>query len=359
MPLPFVPRSLAFLKKFPANFSLATVYDSKEVRTALLFYDDESGMLPKILGFSTEKLPTGAVSSSRIIQKEPFINALNFSVQKTLSVTAHKNVSTVFMGLSGESVLHTLTTAKITRSSTEKITQKELNGHFDRLFESASNNALENYIATTGNSQEDLTNILSSTAYIKINDSICANPIDREAGLLEISWYCAFAAQTLLESIETSTKKTAVKVKSQGPVLFALAESLKPGLGEYFDGVLLYINQDHTDIGVVFGGSLVEAKTLPMGEEAVTNNLALYTAGVGITLTEFTGIKTFASNFFVLRQHQNEELVNALNAFDWGKTIPLKTEAAFSYVTAENLKGVTIPPDCPLDLAVLNVLKYI
>lgn len=354
MPLP-----LAFLKKSPTNLCLTAVYDSKEIRTALVFYDEESGMIPRILSYSNEKLPSGTVSSSRIIQKEPFMNSLNFCVQKTMSNTSHKNVSDIILGLSGESVLHTLTTAKIKRNSAEKITQKELNEHFSKLFEAASNNALESYIWVSGNSQEELTNILSSTAYIKINDAICTNPIDREAGQLEISWYCAFVAESVLSSIDTATKKTSVKIRNVGPILFALTEALKPELGEYFDRVLIYINQDHTDIGVVFGGSLVEAKTLPLGETAINDNLPVYIAAVEIALNEFTGIKTFANEFMILRQHQNSDLINGLCAFDWGKNIPLKTEAVFNYVTPENLKDISVPADCPLDLAVLSMLRNI
>ena len=334
----------------------------------------------KVLGVSKIAIEKGFVRAGLIIDVERVAE-----VVKSAVLDAGKDVPNlskeVIVSVAGELSICNITTVKMTRPENTPLKKKEISAIYATISQSSLENAALLFMKSTGNVDVKMELILNSDVYFKL-DGVVVDSLENKKGTdLEIASFSSFSPKFNISTIEQVCKKAGLKLLGISPQLYGLSLILKKLKGDYFDGVLINISSDFTEVGVVFGGGLISTKTLAIGsshfskviseklglsykdarlkktqyinstlssedtllvQEATGELLELWLDGIQLLFEEFEGVKTFSSKVYLTGEDIDfPGLIDILSKEPWTKSIAFKSPPEFSQITCSDFNTVT------------------
>ncbi len=353
--LPFLNKSL---KKGAKYLTLELGYDSLRV---LSFYKEDGAT--KIIGSAKEPVEPGCIRNGIIVDINEVIAALEKAVTKA-TLNIEDDVENIIIGVSSDVCIENVTTAKITRTSTNPITQKEIDEFEQKLLASAYIQVQNKFAENTGNTEEDFQLITSSLVHAKIDDKKITTLNNQKGQIVEMAMYTAYCPEYFIKSLQKMCKSVGLNILAIASVNFGLLKGLKSTEMENTDLVTINIGPDFTNVAVVFGGAIVASKSLHVGKRHLIEEVArkmgltgeeaanvvnthtrgelassesvvvqdcmeevlnLWLEGVELVFSDFSGVKTFAPHIYLFGVGiEIPEIEEKLNNSPWTKSIPFK-----------------------------------
>ena len=340
----------------------------------MAFYNE--GDSNKIIGVGKQTLEQGAVRSGNIIETEQVEQAVEASVTQATK-DLEETIEQTIVGVSGDMCLGLMTTARVVRGNTQQVSQEELDTLTKRITESAFNEANTKILQATGNENVDLELITSTPVYTKINEKYTSRPLGTTAESIELALYCAFSPTYHVKTIQKIAKRSGLSLLAISSEMYAFVTALKFAKGAHLDCVIVDMGSDTTDIGVVFGGGIVTTQTLNIGGKHFTEGISqkmgityreadnikksyaqgklakseslivqtclqevleVWLDGVQLTFAEFTGVKTFSPDVYLVGGGtQLPDVLEILEKEPWTHSIPFKNPPEFNQITMADL----------------------
>ncbi len=373
--LPFFSKPLAIPNRF-----LTISINCESVRCLLIYKDTQgdqnTNIVPsvapqapyKVIAFTEHMLEPGTIRSGNIIRTDLLSQALATVVQE-VNQEQEDFVDSAILGVSGELSLGVITTAKSIRAHRENaITPKELHDISKRITDAASIEAYNQYIEITGNTETDLVDTSSNIVYTKIDGRYVSDEQIHTYNLagdtIEQALSSSFTPKKHIDTLKKCAKKANINLLTVGSELYAILECLKKLNINVLDCLLLDIEEDYTEICVVFGGGIVSTRVLNIGYSQFAEELSLkmgitleegqrvlaayckntltqaevdtiktclaeitniWLSGVEILFSEFTGVRTFPPSIYVFgKGMQIKDTLEVLHTTQWTRSIPFK-----------------------------------
>lgn len=334
----------------------------------------------KVLGVSKVAVEKGFVRAGLIIDAERVSAAVKSAVLDAGKDVTHLSKE-VIVSIAGELSICNITTVKMTRPDNTTLKKKEINAIYSTISQSSLENAALLFMQSTGNVDIKMELILSSDVYFKL-DGVVVEALENKKGTdLEIAAFSSFSPKFNVAAVETVCKKAGLKLLGISPQLYGLALMLKKLKGEYFDGVVINISSDFTEVGIIFGGGLVATKTLAIGsshftkvisdrlglsykdaklkkiqyinatlssedtlllQETTSELLELWLDGIQLLFEEFEGVKTFSSKVYITGEDIDfPGLIDILSKEPWTKSIAFKAPPEYIKVVCEDFSMIS------------------
>jgi cell division ATPase FtsA len=348
--------------------------NSQNVQVIAFYLDEQNN--PKIIGTGTCDLDPHAVRAGVIIDEGHVEDALREAMEKA-SDGVGDVVNTVIFGVSGDLATGLTTTAKSVRAQDGPITEKELSEIEATILDNAMITARNHYMESTGSEDVDLETVTSAPVYTKVNGNLVPAALDQHGSSVELALYNAFTPSYHVKTLQKLAKKVRLKILAIAPNTYALVSSLSTPI----DYVLINIDSDITEVAVVFGRGIVSTKTLHLGSDHFTKEIAqklgltmeeakkvrqtyvesklsstesdlvqkcledaisLWIDGIEILFQEFSGVKTFASTIVLTGPGSKlPDLIQTLSTEPWTKAIPFKAPPEFIKMSTDNLSNIS------------------
>ncbi len=356
-------------KKLPGEF-LAIDIGSKSIKV-LAYEHLPTGEL-KIVGIGSETTPPNSIRAGNIIEVESVAEALDDAIFQATD-RLENDVNSAIFGVGGAQCTCLTTTVKVTRGTTAEITQKELNNINQKIIIAAYESAYETLARSAGDTETELKPITTYTIYSVLDGKLTPNLLGQTGSKLEIATFTAFAPNYHLAALQKICSLLKLNNLAIASNMYALTKSLN-----LQDAVVIDIGGDTTDVGVVFGGGVVASKVLNIGGMHFTRQLSnatgltindaeqkkldfslgslqdnhtllvencladvskIWLNGLSLLFAEFDGVKTFASDLFLLGGASKLQLImQGLENEPWTKAIPFKEPPTFSKISLDNMK---------------------
>lgn len=333
----------------------------------------------KIIGKGKQALGPLYTRGGGIVDYEGVRHAASIAVSAALSESGSKTKD-VIIGLSGEMTKGLVTTVRLTRSNPEvQVTDEELASLITKIEDSAFMEASKEIAEMTGNPDLDISLTNSSISAVKVNDNYVKDPVGLACERMEVGLFTAFSPTfhlDLIQKIAASLKLNILTVTSE---MFTLSKYLCSG-SDNSNMILIDIGGESTDVGVLFGGSLVATRTLSIGGRHVTRAISelfeipmeeaeekkiryslgglsqeeaaevgnsirevidIWISGIGVLFSDFEGVKTFPSQILLVGGGSSlKDLVEAMHKEPWTRNIPFKEPPTFARVSLQSLPGI-------------------
>lgn len=336
-----------------------------------------------IIGISHVNLEVGQVRAGLIIDVENVAFAIKRAVLDAAKDLPDFSGEVLFT-LAGELSIGNITTVKVSHDEANPIKKKEIDQIYKTVHISSLENAATSFMKATGNVDVPMELIISSDVYSKLDGSITSELLGKHASEIETAVFSSYTPSFNINLIEKVCKKAGFKLIGISPTLFSMSLALKRLKGQFFDGVLINMGSDFTEIGIVFGGGLVGTKSMSLGGEhfiraiatranisvrdaalkkhkyikgeleadeallvqgMTSDLLELWLDGIQILFEDFEGVKTFSSRIYLTGEDvEMPGLLDMLTKEPWTKSIPFKSPPEFSKVLCEdfiNIKDTT------------------
>ncbi|EKE00179.1 MAG: cell division protein (septum formation) [uncultured bacterium] len=360
------------------NKFLVVDINSKSVICLAIYVDVQNNA--KIIGLGNSPLEEKAVSSGNIIDFDQVTEALKQAVVKATTDSGEK-IKQVIFGVSGDLALGLVTTAKAGRSQSTVISEQEIKQVQQTILENAIIQARNEILETTGNSDIEIEPITTSNIYTKVNGRFIANPIGVEGESVEIAMFTAFTPSYHTKTLQKLARKVGLNILAIASEMYALTTSIRPGAPTLADYVVINIGSDFTDVAVVFGNGIVATKCLCIGADHFTKEISLkmgltfneaekmkasYTYeklaqseslvvqncmhetletwldGLELLFEEFSGVKTFASNIFLVGEGSKlPDIYDFVSREPWTKSIAFKAPPEFNKLKLDNMTKIS------------------
>ncbi len=382
IPMPKLP----FRSKSPKTKNFAVVEISSDYIKSVIFEletpnpeNHEGHALFTVLGVSHVQLEIGQVRAGLIIDVENVSFAVKSAVLDSAKDITNFSGEVLFT-INGELSIGNITTVKVSHDETHPIKKKEIDQMYKTVQLSSLENAATSFMKATGNVDVPMEMIISNDVYSKLDGSITTDLMGKYATEIETAVFSSYTPTFNINLFEKVCKKAGFKIIGISPELFSLSLILKRLKGQFFDGVLINMGSDFTEIGVVFGGGLVGTKSMSLGgehfvraissranisrrdasfkkhkylrgelepEEALlvqgmtSDILELWLDGIQILFEDFEGVKTFSSKIYLTGDDiEMPGLLDMLTKEPWTKSIPFKAPPEFTKVLCEDFVNV-------------------
>jgi len=267
------------------------------------------------------------------------------------------------IGVSGELAKGLTTRARLTRSHPDKgISEKELANIEKKVRDAAFIEASQELASLKGQPNLPIEIISSEIIGIEIDGFKVTDPLDFKGETVEISYFTAISPKHPLQVLISIVRSLGLKPQRVTFGMHAVLQTLfKNREPSEFDGIIIDIGGETTDIGVVFGGGIISTHTLLIGGRDFTRalghkkdlswqeaeNLKLnfsrgdlpseeitevkeilsevketWTLGVREALQEMKEIKTFPANVFLCGGGGNlPQIINELSSPSFGNEL--------------------------------------
>lgn len=323
---------------------------------------EEDGAVELVKMASAKTLP-GAVVEEAILKLPEVTQALQGLLQKIERVDSHLPV---IFGIAGEVCLSLTTNGRVIRENPEGVLKiQELRDIQKRLEESAFVEAGRVIAESTGNPDLDISLVESRITTVKADDFWLANPLGYRGRQLELGLFNSFTPTShwqCLQSLAASLQLNLVQVAS---TLGAISLGLVGEKPWELNALLVDIGKDTTEVGLVFGGSVISTKVVDLGGGAFTYQLCkdlnlseeeaerkkldfsdgLLTGeegekiaaslqkpltwwqdGLQLALADFSGVKTFPDKMYLVGGGALLPLISeSLVALPWVKDLPFRS----------------------------------
>lgn len=367
-------------QKKPTRF-LTIDIGSNEVKViAFNIVTPEGHTSPKasVLGVAKKEILPETTRSGSITDPNDVIQALDAAIKQ--ACPEGESIKDAVFGVSGVLGTGFMITVKVGRKNTGPISKKEIQEHFGKIHEEAYDIAQGIFRDVTGQEDMDLKMITSSVVYAKL-DGHSADELEGKSGRrLEIAAYTAFTPTYHFNVLHDIANKLGLNLIAIAPTTYSLAKSLSYSKGEDYDAVLVDVGGEMTDVAVVFGGGIVASRSMEIGGNHFTkalekgfilppreaelrkisysferlneseemlvqghidNLLDTWLDGLEVVFSDFTGVKMFSSNVYVVGGGIIlPDLFEVLSKEPWAKSIPFKSLPEFSKLSIDDLKLV-------------------
>lgn len=337
----------------------------------------------KIIGFGKHLLNLKDVQAGVIANKEGVEEALIASINESLLNVADE-VKDIVFGLSGEMSLGFSTTVRVTREKPEEeITEKEILSIKARIEEVSFIQAQKEYARLKGLGDIDLELINSEITNFKVDGFYVAEPITFKGKVVEVTLFAAFAPSNHLSVIQNLSSSLGLNLITVSSNMYALIKNLASREPSEFDGLVVDMGGDSTDVAVVFGGGILSTRTVSVGGRSFTRKIAAnldlpfsdaeakklgYSEGklqedeltkVGsiidetaaswlnaleITLIDVDGVKTFPSKLYLTGGSSYiTGLDELLEEEEWRKRVPMKQHLKVKRISLEDFSFISNP----------------
>lgn len=340
----------------------------------LAFYQENGGV--KIIGAGRKSLETGSVRGGIIIDDDDVSNAVEEAVYQAIQNTG-ESIGNVIVGINGDLCMGTMTTIRSKRGTREPITKKEIDTLYQKISEAAFIQVQNEYVENTGNIDEDLQNITSSIIYTKIDNKPVATLENEEGSVIETAVFNAYTPVYCIQSLQNLIKSAKLNLLAIGSEMYSLAKTLSVTSPNSPDFVLIDINDDATNVAVIFGNGILSTKSLSIGQfhfvEGISNRMGLtlgesekilnsyirneltqsessivqrslqdtleiWICGIELLFSEFSGVKTFSPKIFLTGTGSDlPDLWNTITNEPWTKSIPFISPPDFKKLTFTDL----------------------
>lgn len=337
----------------------------------------ESYRRVKLVGSAKEILEPNIVRAGNIINLDKAIEYVDSAMLKATE-GLEKPIKDVIFGVGGELCTCIVTTVRVNRAQTNPIEQKELDNINQKTIDSAFARAQEKIARTSGDLEPEIELITSSTVYTKIDGNFTKDLLGKPATKIEIAVFTAFVPTFHLNMLQEMAEALRLDILAVTSNLYALAEALKISKNNnLLDGIVIDIGGDTTEVGVVFGGGIVNSKVLNIGGNHFTKHLSaelgltyldaqkkkydftfgnlhgeeaenienglqeitdLWIKGLEVLFNDFTGIKTFASEVYLTGGGSKLPTIqDALENTPWTRSIPFRKPPEFNKIELKDL----------------------
>jgi cell division ATPase FtsA len=371
-----LPQKLNLFKSKKVTYPFFTIdIGSNAVKSAAFDLDEERPNTLKLVGISKEMLEPNSVRAGNIVETSKVIESVDNALFKTVEGIDFE-VSNAIFGISGDLCLCQITTVRINRGHNQEISQKEVDEINSKIIESAFAQAQNKLLKTTGVSEVELELITSSTIYAKVDDNKVNDLAGNSGYKIEQAFFTAFAPTHHLKKIQEIANALKLNIIAVAPNMYALVQSLRTSFEDnVFDGVIMDIGSDKTDVGIVFGGGIIDTMTLNIGGEQFTNRLSedtgitqleaetkkhdytfgnlqdndhirtenilnevagIWLDGIEILFSEFNGVKTFPTDVYITGGGSKLPLITeALDTNPWTKAIPFREPPEYKKISTK------------------------
>ncbi len=373
---------------------------SEAVKCLAFAVSEGDKRVAEIVGIGRSRLIHGSTRAGAIIDMEEVESSVGAAISEATEELGVK-VSDAVFGVSGDLSFGLMTTVKAVRSGEDSITEKEIKHIYERIYDAAYSQALNEVLEITGSADLDIDMITSSTVYTKLDGHIIDEPVGRDGANLEVAVFTAFAPLFHIKALQKLAKKLRLNILAIGSQMYALVKSLEYSKGRLLDCVIMDVGSELTEVGVVFGGGILSTRTLPIGgmhftdaiskafdityldaedkkisysfdrlpeeesikvQNSLNDTMSIWVSGIEQLFSDFTGVKTFAPDVYVVGGgFYLPDVLSSIRNEPWTRAIPFKSPPDFSKLSIADLPKVTDTTgkaDC-LDLILLASLSII
>lgn len=355
---------LPFLKKsseIEKNFLVIDIGTDKIKVMAFEVEQFNDTVIANIVGVGKAKIPQSCYANGVILDATTFFE----SVEKALAEAVLGNEDLykhAIFGVSGNLSYGLTTTVKIVRGKPGPILEKEVKEIKKQISEVAYSQAISDYSEITGTDNLELELINFSIIYAKVENQIVDDLLGKEGQKVEISTFSSYCPSFCIGTIQQISKEFDLNIFAIGSTMYSVLKSLSIENGRYFDGVLVDIGGNSTDIAPFFFGGIhstrtfgvggndysraiskkfglsefdAEAKKIAYSSKALSENemvevhqaikrvVDIWLLGLEQAFLDFNGIRTFSSKVYVFGGGANLiDIPEFLNSEPWARAIP-------------------------------------
>ncbi len=318
-----------------------------------------------------------AYKNGKILNEDKIINSLREAIRR-LSEKNTIKVKSAVVCISAPNSRTIMTTLKVNRQSKTPISSTENDEITHKLLENAYS-SLSNVIYEESLYEEiDMEMIDLQSVYIRCDDRVVLDLEGEEGSEVELCYSVSFADSSYIHEITNLFRKISLEVISFVPSSIAILNALKKGKKEKLDGVILNVGASSTEAIVCFGGGIFLNKSIPLGGSDITRELSLklkrpyldaekikrlysmgklnpkdsstvlniinkvltfWHAGIEELFKNFSGVKTFAPDFYLVGGGSDlPDVKEQLFEEPWTKSIPFKSSPEFKKIDISKLK---------------------
>lgn len=376
--------------KLPLNFGKL---GKNEESSRFLTVDIGSNSV-KVMAFdveNTEKGPVAAIVGigKRSIMAEStrggvIVDVEDVSKAVTMAAIAACNgddpITQAIFGVSGNLSLGLMTTVRVTRGKDSEISDKEVNDIFAKTYDAAHEQVQQKLLEITGTTETNVQMITSSVVYTKVDGKLVKDPVGMQAQKLELAVFTSFVPSYHLDLLQEIAANAEMEIVAVGSTMYSLVKSLGFSKKADFDGVIMDIGGEVTEVGVVFGGGIVDTRSIDIGGTHFTQELShnmdmsfqdaehkkveysygrlaesdallvrgymdnlldIWLHGVELLFQEFSGVKTFAPKVYLVGGGAElPDIYEVVSKEPWTRSIAFKSPPEFSKLSMEDLKLV-------------------
>lgn len=177
---------------------------------------------------------------------------------KNLTALYPTKSKNLIIGITQRNIISYTTTVRIKRINSEnKITQKEIDDFVEKIIANCKNEVL----ADKANISIELLN--SDIIFTKVDGYITKEPQGMRGGTLEISIFVNFINADYLDEVITFTNNIGLNLITIASSIYAFNKALENNIDSNY--MLIDINENTTNIGIIFAGELFYATYVSFG----------------------------------------------------------------------------------------------
>jgi cell division ATPase FtsA len=369
-----VKNLINFTKNSPYFYTLDIGSDSIKVQ---LFEIHKEEFKLKLIDSVKIAQDLDVYKNGKILNEEKILSSLNEAIHRLVEKNSIK-VKNVVCCISAPNSRTIMTTLKVNRQSKQPISSVETDEITHKLLENAYS-SLSNVLyeeSLTENANLEMIDL--QPVYITCDDRVVLDLEGEEASEVEMCFSISFADSEYISHISRILNKTGLNIISFVPSSVAILNALKKGKKEKLDGVILNIGASSTEAIVCFGGGIFLNKSIPMGGSDITKEISLklkrpyldaekikrlysmgklnpkdsstvlniingvltfWHAGIEELFKHFSGVKTFAPDFYLVGGGSDlPDVKEQLFEEPWTKSIPFKSSPEFKKIDLSKLK---------------------
>lgn len=343
---------------------------------AAIFSKGEDGKL-NLNSFAKAPTPSGAISEGLIVDVEVVTNTLSGLI-KEVSFSAGTTPQKCVCGLSGQAVIYFLTPVRLTRDNPSKpLDLKELTSFSDKIKDLTSLEVEKSLVEIVGSEEREYEIIGTTIEGFKVDGYPLPEPLGFTGQTLEITISTEVAPSTNLASIGSVLKKLGLKLESARGTLSSVTSIIGGRASDDFNSIIIDAGSGKTEIGLIFGGEVVSNRCFGIGGEDATyslgealnltrdiaeqeklaysigsvseesrekihssllKSLSIWGEGVLLTLSDFTGVKTFPDSILLFGGcSRMDDYARTLRSLSWTGALPFTAKPEVSVIGAEKI----------------------
>ncbi len=365
--------------KTPSKFLTVDIGSDAIKVMAFEIETTEDSTLASIIGMGKSDLNEESTRGGVIVDMEGVEQALDKAILSACNGV--NDIKDVVFGVSGTLSVGIMTTVKVVRGKREPVSAKEVEKVFERIHSAAFDEIQNVYMNITGDPEIEVTMVTSSVVYNKLDGEKVLDIVGKDGQVLEIAVFTAFTPNYHLDMLQELSERLGINIVAIGSNMYSLVKSLSGKKGKDFDGVILDVGGELTDVGIIFGGGIVSTRSIDIGGTHFTkalgshmnlsfmdaeskkleysygrlqesdevlikgyidNLLDTWLTGLELLFQDFTGVKTFAPQIFMVGGGAEfPDIFDVVSKEPWTKSIPFKSPPEFSKLTIEDLSHVS------------------
>ena len=362
-------------KKTSSRFLTVDIGSDAVKVMAFNIEESEKGSIAAITGIGRQDLLHDSTRGGIIVDVEDVSKAV--SAAAASASNGEEPITGAVFGVGGNLSIGLMTTVRVVRGKGEPVTEKELDKIFEQVYDAAHEQVQTKLLETTGDATTEVQMITSSVVYTKVNGKYVDDPVGEEGQRLELAVFTSFSPTYHLNVLQDVASSSGLEILAVGSSIYSLVKSVGYSKGSDFDGVIMDIGGEVTEVGVVFSGGIVDTRSLDVGGAHFTGELSkgldlsftdaehrkyeysygrlpesdvllvqgyidtlldAWLHGVELLFQEFNGVKTFAPNIYMAGGGAElPDIYEVVTKEPWSRSIPFKSPPEFTKLSMKDL----------------------